>query len=385
MEPMTTAEQALSATKARLVPADIEDRHASLYQEVLDSKDELSKNPDVRDHLIRRINEFVADMKAALSELEAQGDYAAEYDWLERTATKWQGVFSWIFSEPRNIRAEINLPKRRPGVIGSRERAEIPADQISRDIETLAYHIGQDRKLADLTRQIEELERRRERIHTVIPSNPEDEVEDWYNAMAYFAANVFFGRIDLPYQLSADSYGLLEQVHLDEVKRLKAYHLWKEAGSVVADADKDRHYLDGCEQIRQMLLNLKMKTPALDFAHLRSFLTEKYLTVDGGVGGPAVEDLQRTKAWRIWNSTSRHGHHPQEQDWELAGQYIELLYGNLVDAIEGNPESVGEVLEALGEPWRGYRVINCLEAAIAISFLSPALIRRWCEDEMDIV
>lgn len=388
---MTTNQLQSPVAKAKLVPAEIKERHTSLYQEVQDARDELPGDPSKRDQLIQKIDKLIANMESISVQMKKSGNYA-EYDWLERTATKWQGVFSEIFAVARNIRDEIKLPPRPAGVISSRERAEIPYSQIRSEIAVLAYSIGQDRKLSSLRRKIKELERERNRIHSEFPSSPEMERQDWHDATVYFAANVLSGRLDLAYQLGADSYRRLEQVFLDEVKQLNAYYIWQGRGNGWGLSEKEEDYLNVCEHLRKMLLDEDIKAPPADFSDVRSYLIKNYLNNKdksfpaGCLGSEAAEELKRSKAQRIGESKSRDSVQSSwEENWKEAEKHAVLFYDNVIDAFEGQPEKIEKVLQAFHEPWRRYGVINCLEAAIAIYFFDTDLIRKYCKSENDII
>ena len=335
----------------------------------------------LRKTLIHDIDDFIGKVtKLSLREKKQN------YQWLERSAIEWQEIFSEVFTIPRNFFSEFKLPQRPTEIISSRERQVIRYSQIKKDIATHAYYIGQDRKLFSFERKIAELKQNRNRIFGEFPSTPDEEQQDWLKARTYFASNVLSGKPDLVYQLNEESYKELEQVYLEDMKEIQAYHIWQQKGSPIA-----QNYLEACEQIRKRLLNKEIKTPEADFTELRLYLSKKYLTGPANsfpatsYGSESVQQLKQNKAQRIWEVLLKTGAASSpESDWKKAVEHAALYYDNIVGAIEGNKVCVKNVLKSFVEPWRSYRVVNCFEAAIAIYFIKPELIQDCCNNGMTL-
>ena len=369
----TTAAPALALD----IPA-IKARHVELYDQVQQAKEHLKKDPSRRDQTRQDLDAFI-DLLRNLSRYIARTNDYSEYDWLETAATKWQEFFSWIMTEPRNIRSEIEMPDRPKSRVRSRERAELPGSAIKADIDNTAFFIGADRKIRILTARIQELreiEKGKYRIHHLMPSTLEEQLQDWEQALVYFASDVLAGRTDFAYQLGADSYGYLENVQLSRVKCLNAYH----ATTSGRCADPQECYFEACNQLRQTLLNPDIKAAPADFATVHEYLR--------ATRSPAKRDaLIAEKARMRWKSRVARGELGTEhQDWSAATEYVNRFYTNVIPAVEKRHRaSLTDVMSLFRGKWRDHEMVNCFEAATVIYFFDPDLIRQCCPNQQDLL
>lgn len=356
---------------------DVKAQHAELYKEILDSTAELQSNPEKCHELTTKIEKLLTDMRDKSQQMEKSENYI-DYNWLERAATEWQAIFSQILVEPKNIREEIKLPPRPSGVPSSRKRLDVPYSTDSY-INTIANGIGENRKLSDLKRWIQELEQRRNRINMEIPSSPEEKEQDWSDATVYFSTRVLADRLDLISELNIkSSCSQLEKVFLDKVKRMNAYHEWQYRGEGWGLLAMEGDYRNACDELHQKLLNPNIKATASDFKDVREYLSDNYhIDNKSFLNSEKTKKLIQQKAYRIWQSKSFPAQ-SEKNDWEIAEKYVKCFYTNIIEAIEGQSkekrkQSIENVLKALSKYGRKYDITNCLEAAIAIYFFDPKL------------
>jgi hypothetical protein len=213
-----------------------------------------------------------------------------------------------------------------------------------------------------------------------IPSTAEDMLDDWLEACAFAALQIFEGEaIDFS-QVEPASYPLLEDVWLKRIKRLKAYYIWK-AG---ASGDADHNYHLASEAIRKLLLD-RPRADLRDFQKVAAYLKEHYLA-DGRTDRldatkPGTLRLLMQKAERIWRTT---GVADPDVNWCRARLYAAMYYENIIGAVQdGDPRKTLAILRAFqfskGAPNR-YLIINGFETAVAISFLDKDIVREVLRD-----
>lgn len=93
----------------------------------------------------------------------------------------------------------------------------------------------------------------------------------------WFATEVLDGNIRLPQHVGPDLYPLLEKVGLVDVKRIKAYLLWEEAGSPWDPHGRDQTFWRACEQLQETALEPKSKGSRHTFASIARYLVERYV------------------------------------------------------------------------------------------------------------
>jgi hypothetical protein len=225
--------------------------------------------------------------------------------------------------------------------------------------------------------QIKKLLRSELRIE---PSTWEEEEKDRQDARVLLASEVLDGRIDFARDIEPGSYGRLENCWLQDVKDSKAYLLWLARGGTVDEARSEGDYVGANVQIMAKLLDAATKAPDAEFASVRDYLNQRYLT-DGQLDleKPETKPLIRNKATRL--SQKRPGN--RDENRLRAVEYVVQFYENIIPAVGDNsPEHVRRVVEALEvQAWRERAdiVVNCFEMAIAIYFLNAATVRAALE------
>jgi hypothetical protein len=257
-----------------------------------------------------------------------------------------------------------------------KQEMRLKDNEVERRIEYLAHHRSSARKLQKVVnRPIRALYKYAERSD----STDDEAKDDWSHAELIFALEVLEGNIHLRRLADPKSYRRLEIQWLSDVKRMKAYLLWEEHEGSPAPGHPDDYYLAACRHLQEGLVNEGLKAPLQSFNLLEEYLKTHYLDAAGRFdpGKVEAELLLKRKAHRIFDVT-------QERDdstnWAHASDYARMYYGNIVSAVKvQDEESTLAVLKAFQlsrAPENRYLIINCFEAAVAIYFLSPQVVRE---------
>ncbi len=207
----------------------------------------------------------------------------------------------------------------------------------------------------------------REMTRTKGPSNREEELSDWQNAGIQLAYELFDSRIGLT-QILPEDYPRLEQYWLEDIKRVKAYHIWVEGGARWSPECTVDNYMRACDIIQEKLkATSKPGTPAQFYA-IVNYVEKRYLA-DGVVDDkkPEAHSLIETKARRLWVTT---GETDCDRNWFAAAAYVCDYYENIAAAVTGaTPEAWERVFALLQATDKKRDLINVFEMAIAVCFL----------------
>ncbi len=353
--------------------------HQRLFDEFRENADTLCTNRDLLAKFLNDVDQLLEEMKQLNQDMQR----AEEFDWLNTAAMDWQIVFSSRLRIPRDIRREVGIQV--PSRTLEPTRRILPDEQIQQHLKDKAYLVGQFRKLAALARRLEELNAYRDRIHEEIVSSPEEAERDWHDAHVHFASEVLDAEIFFPYQIGPESYHRLENIWLEDVKRMRAYLIWERRNDGWSPEAELPNYLSACEQLRSKLLDESLKASPASFEDVKSYLNATYLRagrLDTSPGQPGWE-LVRAKARRIWQRSGQ----PAGQDeriWAAADAYCQAFYENIIKAVvEDLPEAVAAVVNAFRicrNFGHNYPIVNCFEAALTIYYLKPSTVQRCCQD-----
>lgn len=349
------------------MPCNIEDvkaAHAKLLTEVLSNQPTSEKYEENRLAFIVEAEKLVKDIESCATQVTTSDDYT----WLSTAAVQWQSVFSSVLGIPRNI--EI-APPPQPVTLPA-EKTIADDKQVTAWIGEIAHYLSKIRRAQNILHDVGEVLQRVEEGDGGIDSA--SITEDWHRATVQFASEVIDGRVNFIQQLGEDAYYRLESVWLKDVKELNAYFMWrhKKRGA-------DENYYMACEQIRQRLLTC-VKGTTEDFQNVRAYIESHYLT-NGVVRqdvNAIVKNIIGIKAKRVWERTG--GIYTPEANWVSAETYTKMFYENIIPAVTTKRiDRVADVLMAFGfskAPEHRYLVINAFEAAIAVYFLDPNIIRE---------
>jgi hypothetical protein len=198
---------------------------------------------------------------------------------------------------------------------------------------------------------------------TRLPSTEDEMNQDWLAANLELAYEVFEGSIALA-QLRPESYARLEQCWLEDIKRVKAYYVWLDAGDGWHPELTDRNYSEACRRIDARLEQHGKEER--EFTAIHDYLENRYL-IYGAVDPGKSEPLIRAKAHRLWEAT---GNADAKRNWDIANDYVKVFYGGITPAISaGDLDAHDRVTKALHAEDESRLIINAFEMLIALNFL----------------
>ncbi len=316
-------------------------KHEELYQEVLRNP-LLARRGQSRDAFIAaKVDPLLAQIK----ELSAIAMTVDQYSDLSDIALKWQVVFSSIFNVPRTV--QISPP---------RDLNPTPQNYTRSDLEAL---IKEQASRLSMFRRMEEIQIYIQNYQ----SDPKSQEQDWRNATVILAYQMLEGEINVARQIMPESFYILEEIWLSEIKKLGAYYRWRyreEHDKIGGNHQQDYAY--ACARIRGKLIDPSLKASRKDFEKVKEYLETRYLT-DGKVDTkekPSAHDLVQRKAGQIGGN------------WQRAQTYVEMFYEHIIPAVTEKDsidvESVLTVFQVVDTPEYDL-MINCFEVALVAYFV----------------
>lgn len=330
--------------------AAIKKLHAELYGEFTDRRQQVLKNREAFERKAAALLDQVQNISSEVTSVE-------DYDWLRATADKWRAVYTYTLNIPKDISL---LPPGQALVppIPKQDAMIWSEAVLGRWVQDQAYEAAKRRALQRFQALTPEEMLRK------LPSSGDEEHQDWRDANAQLAYEIFDGRIALS-QIHPQSYWRLEQCWLEDIKRVKAYHVWLDRGNGWDAEHAQDNYYEACRQVSAKLSG-RMKLDTSEFTPVSDYLETKYLS-DDHVDLQKSEPLITAKARRLWETT---GENDSEKNWFIAVDYVREFYGKITPAICAEDlqahERVTEMLQATDER---HLIINVLEMAIAVCFL----------------
>jgi hypothetical protein len=211
---------------------------------------------------------------------------------------------------------------------------------------------------------------------------------DWHNATVFMATTALMATVLRLSDLEEKCYPCIEGVWLGECKENIAYFLWMDARDEVGvwcDLHvQQNHYFEACARIRNLLVERRSKDRLENFGPIRDYICGNYLDEYQRIdNGEHSDKLIQAKAGRLVSP-----HVAPKIAALTATEYTKKFYENIISAVEDSDrESCATVLHALqhGGTWAGFPdIINCFEAAVAISFLDAALIHDLWKSTPDL-
>jgi hypothetical protein len=186
-----------------------------------------------------------------------------------------------------------------------------------------------------------------------------------------FILDVLEGNLNFALHLSPEAYPQLEREWLEDLKKCSAYLIWEARGRGF-DLDSGlSNYHAACKWIVERLTDRDMKMPEQEFETVRKHIESQLLNSGKlDTSKNSVRELISTKARRLHNLRRDT---PAEENWFLAENQIRMYYENIMPAVEGNPESIRQIIRAI-EPaqvdFRLYHIVNCLEITLITYFVN---------------
>jgi len=325
------------------------------------TKEIMNKEEKKPTQIIESITKLIDDIMKLSSDVDSFDDSR----WLSDTAVKWQSMLSTTFGEPRTMITSAKpkskwFPSTPPASsLFSKEEVEIWLNIWANLI-----------KFASLNQQ-------------------DNESYCSYLAKVAFASEVLNGKINFAQRIAPESYDLLEEIWLRDVKLLIAYFEWVKDKRLFVQ--HDRNFYDASNHIRLLLVDDGMKAQREEFYMAKDYLQKKYIDINMSEDnknnftmkqGPEVHQLIEKKAHEIFETTGSTDSH---RNWIYAETYVKMFYENIVPAVEENDkEKVLRVLKAFQYGrMNGFLIINCFETALAIYFLDPDIIQSLWNDSVE--
>jgi energy-coupling factor transporter ATP-binding protein EcfA2 len=149
-----------------------------------------------------------------------------------------------------------------------------------------------------------------------------DEEEVYQLAKFLFVSEVLDGVVNLANDLSPESYWLLEEMWLQNVKILRAYFLWDKSETKSRFCDHDKHFFKVTNDIRDKLVKKEIKALPSGFEEAKKYIQTRYLDENGKLReakAGKVEELIEAEAFRIYKETD---YSDEKKNWLLAETYI---------------------------------------------------------------
>lgn len=346
----------------------LKENHIALSAKVIDKRAIFSKKDSKntkQKSLLEERNALRAEADKLINDIKTFSEIADSFDdyrWLSDAALKWESIFTSIFKEPQVIM--LSLPKKKwlpptPPVFTEEEiknwvRGYAAFSAYARRAE----HGGRDTS----------------------------QIKNWRTGEVIFASEVLEGKINFVTRISSESYWRLEEIWLEEVKRLQAYFEWQRKDNKSPFLEREKDFFGACNHIRKdLLINPDMKAPLSKFNEVKSYIQENYLGQDGKLRfpneGTKVHELISKKANRIHEAAKTT---KPNTNWFCAEMYVKMFYENIIPAIEEkNEEKILRVLKAFQYSNMNYFIvntINCFETSLAICFLDQDIIKKLWKD-----
>lgn len=369
---MATAKQSQSDVKSW---ESVQKEHDGLQDQFESEKLMILGNSGRRNDFVDSVQKLLKDLRDLAKNVESTD----QYKWLNSATTQWQRVFSTSLGIPRDIREEIGLNAPRANLKVSGVPADnahrLHRDDCKRMLDQRSYDIGMLRKWNNILNRLYQFGVDPHRIHQEVPSNEEEQAADWLDAQLFFASDVLERKIHFTLQLATDTYPQLQEVWLQDLKRIKAYVAWRHAGGDW-DARRDgEFYLAACDDIHSLLVDPALKSDSGSFAPIESWLRATYMDGDSVslVPNSAGWQLVKHKAERIWQTTGRCD---RDANWRDAEQYVLQFYNHAILAFR---DQAGTSVEALLSTFRNDSTHSCeltsvFEACLVAYFLDADVI-----------
>ena len=207
-------------------------------------------------------------------------------------------------------------------------------------------------------------------------SSTKDEIfNDWKNACIFITINFMEG--GMPFlDVKPNSYFLIENVWLEEIKQFKAYCIWENGLS----NGREKDYLSASAELRSLFIN-SAEADINEFNIVKEYIKNNFLSFDLVLDENkiAVKNLLNLKANRLSNIDFV-GNARYDVNLERAKMYSKMFYENIIPAIEfKNKNSILELIKffQIGKSFRNnLDVINAFEVIIAALFLDKKIVRN---------
>jgi hypothetical protein len=281
------------------------------------------------------------------------------------------------------LRLYVKLSQEREKYMGN-----LSNEDINRFIHEQAYKVSEERRskragylstvFAELSAdEIMSIIGNPNKLRDIIePDDEEKLISDWHIGKMRFISDILEGNISFALRIPPESYPQLENEWLEDLKKYRAYLIWEARGRGF-DLDSGlSNYHAACKWIVERLTDHDMKMPK-EFEKARKHI-ENRLLKNGKL------DISKNGARELISTKARHLHYlrrdaPADENWVLAENQVKLYYENIIPAVEGDQESVRQIIQAI-EPTKLddfslYYIVNCLELILVTYFVNIDIIQ----------
>lgn len=321
--------------------------------------------------------DFVSGVRSLYSQIEREAEKASttvvEYDWLRDTLADWQFAMTSI----------LGVAVTAPLLEYPRHLVEATMDnRVWRFLEKQAHDASEERRQAKYRRVFGEA------WHRENQWSEAERLSDWVNAEVFLACDVLSGSgafwndisrvavADRWKYLTPTVFDVLQKVWIDDVFRIRAYEIWREAGAIVGGhEDAERNFRAARDECFSWIRDPQRKFEDPGARRLLSdYLGSSMgINTDGAASvdvlAPVMQDITRRKAEKIAKKCDQ----GEKRNWILAERYVAAFYPAVVVALRDHglesKKLVGRAFLNGTENEAGAWIINALEAAMLVYFV----------------
>jgi hypothetical protein len=332
----------------------------SVFNAIVKENDELystvlKQGPDlIEQNKKNELEKLIQKIDSLLERLQSMARLTTswnEYQFLSDSIFRWQVVFASILNIPKEISLPTPQSNLLPTLLESKALTEAEIEYlVQRNAKYLEkMSLSKDRSLSDFG------------------------INKDQSSQIYLALHILEGKINLASRISSASYGRLENVWVQDIKKLTAYFLWEERGGGIDKELEEADFIKASDLTRALLVNEGIKAQKSEFGEAKAYIEKCFLSSNGSIDyeKDEVQSLISLKAQKIQEEFRCNI--PRKRRY--SSYYVELFYNNIIPAVIDNSEdSVLAVLKAFqysqyGNDGRPYHIINAFEAALIIYFV----------------
>lgn len=363
----------------------LELEHKDLLEQAQKNLAVLRNDAAEQDEFIHRVDQFLDDIKVWAPKART----TTAVNTVNRIASEWQMIFTRDLRIPKNIYEILKIqiaPDVCEPMLSDSASPLLSREQIEERIRHRAYQISKGWKINWIRRLFYALSEHPELLHEDALQFPErTQDDDWHDACTCLACDVLDSHIDLTVQLGVESFEFLDDVWLEDVKRLKAYLHWEAAEPEGHLDDPQIHYNFAFQEIHKQLLTPSIKSGPESFLPIKSWLSNVVLD-NGRINTetrPYAYALIEKKAQRLWDRTTCKD---SETNWFHAECYVQKFYENLIPAVEKQDqkaiETILETTSVSVNSAHTSEIVNALEVAFLTYFFQPKLMQPFFQNHI---
>lgn len=341
------------STKFAPIFSMIRENHVRLYDQLLRKYEKINWHLKQSDDRYEAYFDEVRDLLKSMYDLSTVVVDSSQTWWLTFLSSSWDVAVSTLFDAPPNTLIFIKTESPSPTL------AKLSDSELEERVKEKAQRFSTEKSFG----------------------YSDTQSIDWHFSEVYLASEFLDGTLNFARQIDASSYWRLENIWMDEVIRLKAYHTWERLGKRWGGDAGRSDYYEESERYHQLLANPVIKATATYFQPLREYISSHYLH-EGKLNlrSSRVKTLINRKFKRIRQSVNVG---TDEEVRHHVVKYVTAFYENVIPAVEERSDSekksniratLSSFATSQAHPCL-CSVIDCFEAAIAIYFIDASVVR----------